>query len=254
MGEVDNTTSGIMWQWLAEHKQDILDYFSTIMREASDIQLANFDVERHAGLLASYIYQGVRRIDNVKPTTLVEGLSQLGAAVRERCDNAAANAERAASYAQQQGDRVDDAIAGYQALYSRVSQQGNTAELQGADAQAIHDAINLWYNGTNNNGFKYNAETLFAQAQAFDDAVRQSWAAFYTNGVVPDWNLFWAGVLNNWQQWLDEEASRKGILCIDFNYDYDNGELIMDYVERDTLSRDMFDYADGDLIIDYNIN
>ncbi len=31
--------SGIMWQWLAEHKQDILDYFSTIMREASEIQL-----------------------------------------------------------------------------------------------------------------------------------------------------------------------------------------------------------------------
>lgn len=246
--------SGIMWQWLAEHKQDILDYFSTIMREASDIQIVNFDADRHAGLLASYIYQGIRRIENVSPNSVVEGLSRLGAAVRERCDNAAASAEQAASYAQQQGDRVDDAIAGFQTLSESVTQQGNTAQQQGADAQSIRDAVNLWYNGQNNNGFKHQAESLYSQFEGFYSQAQTDWDTFYTEGCVPDWNQFWAAVLLNWQQWIEEEASRKGILCLDFDYDYDSGELVMDYVERDTLSMSMFGFADGDLIINYNIN
>ena len=254
MADVDNSMSGIMWQWLAEHKQDILDYFSTIMREASEIQLVNYDSDRHAGILASYIYQGIRRIDNVKPTTLVEGLSQLGAAVRERCDNAAANAETQARYAQQQGDRVDNAIAGFQALSERVTQQGNTAEQQGANAQSIRDSINLWYNGQNNNGFKKTAENLYSQFEGFYSQAQTDWNNFYTEGAVPDWNTFWAAVLLNWQQWTEEEASRKGILCLDFDYDEENGDLVMDYVERDTLTTEMFDYEDGDMIIDYNIN
>lgn len=250
----DNSMSGIMWQWLTEHKQDILDYFSTIMREASEIQLVNFDSDRHAGILASYIYQGIRRIDNIKPTTLVEGLSSLGEAVRERCDDAAESAEQAAEYAQQQGDRVDDAISGYQSLYQRVQQQGNTAEQQGANAQQIRDTINSWFNGQNNNGFKRTAEDLYSQFQGFYQQSQSDWGAFFTEGAVPDWNQFWAAVLQNWQQWTEEEAERKGILCLDFDYDEDEGDLVMDYVERDTLSRDMFDYQEGDLIIDYNLN
>lgn len=250
----DTSTSGIIWQWLTEHKQDVLDFFATIMREASDIQLVNFDIDRHAGLLATYIYQGIRRVDNVKPDTLVEGLSRLGQAVRERCDNAAEAAEAQAQYAQEQGDRVDDAIAGYQSLYDRVAQQGNTAELQGSDAQAIRDAVNAWFNGSNNNGFKKSAETLYSQFAGLYSTAQSDWASFFTNGAVPDWNEFWAAVLVSWQQWTEEEASRKGILCLDFDYDEDEGDLVMDYVERDTLSRDMFDYEDGDLIIDYNLN
>lgn len=252
MPEIDNSTSGIVWQWLNEHKQDVLDYFASIMREASDIQLVNFDTDRHAGLLASYIYQGIRRIDNVKPSTLVEGLTQLGAEIRQRLETIAAEAERQGAYAEEQGDRVDGALSDYTTLHATVQQQGNTAEQQGAAAQTIADTVNRWYNGTNNNGIKHDVEDFYAQAQAFDTAVRQSWASFYTNGAVPDWTAFWAEVLDNWQAWTAEEASRKGILCLDFDYDFEEGELIMDYVERDTLSRDMFDFQDGDLIIDYN--
>ena len=82
---------------------------------------------------------------------------------------------------------------------------------------------------------------------------QQQWEDFYTEGVVPDWDEFWSRVLANWQQWEQEEASRKGILCIDFSYDYDEGELIMDYVERDRLSMDMFSFDNGDFIVDYNL-
>ena len=219
MAEMDNTTSGIMWQWLSEHKQDVLDYFATIMREASDIQLVNFDAERHMGLLATFVYQGVRRVDNVKPSSLVEGLTRLDEELRRRCEAAAAEAERQGTYAKTQGDRADDCISDCQALYTRVKNQGDTAEQQGASAQSIYDTVNSWYNP-----FKTNAENWIAEAKAdwndwypstqsgwnnwYNARVRQ-WLDWYTNGVVPDWNDFWSGVQSDWADWTTKEAARQ---------------------------------------------
>lgn len=219
MAEFDNTTSGIMWQWLAEHKQDVLDYFASIMREASDIQLVNYDSARHMGLLATYVYQGLRRVDNVKPSSLVEGLSRLNEELRIRCENAAAEAERQGSYAKSQGDRVDTAIAGYNTLYERVNRQGNTAEQQGARAQTIYDTVNAWYSP-----FKQNAENWLSASKAdWNDWYpstksswntwyaqrQQAWTDWYTNGVVPNWNLFWQGVQADWADWTAKETARQ---------------------------------------------
>lgn len=219
MAEFDNTTSGIMWQWLAEHKQDVLDYFASIMREASDIQLVNYDSARHMGLLATYVYQGLRRVDNVKPSSLVEGLSRLNEELRIRCENAAAEAERQGSYAKTQGDRVDNAITGYNDLYQRVKSQGNTAEQQGARAQTIYDTVNAWYSP-----FKQNAENWLSASKAdWNDWYpstksswntwyaqrQQAWTDWYTNGVVPNWNLFWQGVQADWTDWTAKETARQ---------------------------------------------
>jgi len=219
MAEFDNTTSGIMWQWLAEHKQDVLDYFASIMREASDIQLVNYDSARHMGLLATYVYQGLRRVDNVKPSSLVEGLSGLNEELRIRCENAAAEAERQGSYAKTQGDRVDNAITGYNDLYQRVKSQGNTAEQQGARAQTIYDTVNAWYSP-----FKQNAENWLSASKAdWNDWYpstksswntwyaqrQQAWTDWYTNGVVPNWNLFWQGVQADWADWTAKETARQ---------------------------------------------
>lgn len=219
MAEIDNTTSGIVWQWLAEHKQDVLDYFASIMREASDIQLVNFDSTRHMGLLATYVYQGLRRVDNVKPASLVEGLSRLNEDLRIRCENAAAEAERQGTYAKNQGDRVDDCITGYNTLYTKVKNQGDTAEQQGARAQSIYNTVNNWYSP-----FKSGAESWLSTSQAtwadwypstksawdtwYAARVRQ-WLDWYTNGIVPTWNTFWSGVQDDWQDWTDKEAARQ---------------------------------------------
>lgn len=219
MAEMDNTTSGIVWQWLAEHKQDVLDYFASIMREASDIQLVNFDSTRHMGLLATFVYQGVRRVDNVKPSSLVEGLSKLNEDLRIRCENAAAEAECQGTYAKSQGDRVDTCISNYNTLYTKVKNQGDTAEQQGARAQSIYDTVNSWYSP-----FKTNAENWIAGAKAdwndwypstqsgwntwYNARVRQ-WLDWYTNGVVPDWNDFWSGVQSDWADWTTKEAARQ---------------------------------------------
>lgn len=219
MAEMDNTTSGIIWQWLSEHRQDVLDYFATIMRDASDIQLVNFDADRHMGLLATFVYQGVRRVDNVKPSSLVEGFTKLNEELRIRCEAAAAEAERQGTYAKTQGDRADECIAGYQALYTKVKNQGDTAEQQGANAQSICDAVTAWYPP-----FKRNAEDWIDATKAtwndwypltkrtWDNwyAERLSqWVAFYTDGVVPTWNAFWDGVQADWADWTAKETARQ---------------------------------------------
>ena len=219
MAEMDNTTSGIIWQWLGEHKQDILDYFSSIMREASDIQLVNFDIERHMGLLATYIYQGVRRVDNVKPITLVDGLIKLNEDLRIRCENAAEEAEFQGSYAKTQGDRVEECITGFETLYARVKSQGDTAEEQGANAQAICDTVSGWYTP-----FKEGAESWLSTTQAeWDDwnsqtqnawdewyaARLRQWQDWFSDGIVPDWNAFWSSVQQDWSSWTAAEQARQ---------------------------------------------
>lgn len=208
MAEMDNTTSGIIWQWLSEHKQDVLDYFATIMRNASDIQLVNFDADRHMGLLATFVYQGVRRVDNVKPSSLVEGLTMLNEELRRRCEAAAAEAERQGTYAKTQGDRAEDCISGYQALYTRVKNQGDTAEQQGANAQGIYESVNAWYAP-----FKANAENWYSDTVVtWDDwyaARLTQWLSWYTNGIVPTWNGFWSGVQADWQDWTEKETARQ---------------------------------------------
>ena len=205
---MDNTTSGIIWQWLSEHKQDVLDYFATIMRNASDIQLVNFDADRHMGLLATFVYQGVRRVDNVKPSSLVEGLTMLNEELRRRCEAAAAEAERQGTYAKTQGDRAEDCISGYQALYTRVKNQGDTAEQQGANAQGIYESVNAWYAP-----FKANAENWYSDTVVtWDDwyaARLTQWLSWYTNGIVPTWNGFWSGVQADWQDWTEKETARQ---------------------------------------------
>ena len=219
MAEIDNTTSAIMWQWLAEHKQVVLDYFASIMREASDIQLVNFDVDRHMGLLATYVFQGIHRVDNVKPSSLVEGLTRLNDELRIRCENAAAEAERQGAYAEQQGDRVDDRILDLTNLKQTVTQQGNTAEQQGINAQNICDEVTAWYPP-----FKADAEDWLDYQKAdwadwypstqstwsdWYSARVQQWLSWYTNGVVPTWDNFWAGVQNDWSDWTAKETARQ---------------------------------------------
>ncbi len=219
MADIDNTTSGIVWQWLAEHKQDVLDYFATIMREASDIQLVNFDSSRHMGVLATFVYQGVRRVDNVKPSSLVEGLSRLNEELRLRCEAAAADAETQATYAKTQGDRVEEKIAGIGELSERVTRQGNTAEQQGAAAQAICDTVTTWYSP-----FKTDAESWIRGAKGdwstwypltqntwseWYNARIADWTSWYTNGIVPTWAAFWQGVQKDWQDWTVKERARQ---------------------------------------------
>ena len=219
MAEIDNTTSGIVWQWLSEHKQDVLDFFASMMREASDIQLLNFDPDRHMGVLATFVYQGVRRVDNVRPASLLEGLTSLNDALRIRCENAASEAETQAAYAKVQGDRVDAGILDLTNLKNTVAQQGNTAQQQGVNAQNICDQVTAWYTP-----FKNNAEDWIDTTKAdWNDwypttqgnwnewyaARQQQWLAWYTNGIVPDWNAFWAGVQSDWSDWTEKELARQ---------------------------------------------
>lgn len=211
--------SGIMWQWLSEHKQDVLDFFVSIMREASDIQLVNFDQQRHMGLLATFVYQGVRRVDNVKPASLLEGLTSLNEALRIRCENAASEAETQANYAKAQGDRVDNGILELTTLKNTVKSQGDIAEQQGANAQSIFDTVTQWYAP-----FKTGSENWISDTKAdwnqwypstqstwneWYQARVSQWLSWYTNDVVPTWDSFWGDVQDDWDDWTAKERARQ---------------------------------------------
>lgn len=41
----------------------------------------------------------------------------------------------------------------------------------------------------------------------------------------------------------------EGLPYVDFNYEFENGDLVMDYVDGNSIIEDNIDFADGDLII-----
>lgn len=95
------------------------------------------------------------------------------------------------------------------------------------------------------------ADSVQDDYEAWLETIQLQWTSFLRDGAATDWDEFWREVQANWQTWLEEEDSRKGILCLDFSYDFEEGELLMDYVERDTLTADLFDYDEGDLLINF---
>lgn len=41
----------------------------------------------------------------------------------------------------------------------------------------------------------------------------------------------------------------EGLPFVDFDYDYEDGDLVMEYVDGNSIIEDNIDFADGDLII-----
>lgn len=218
-----------------------LEYLRTHMSAIEQVELADTR-EGIVSFPATQVLGGVQKTVRVPLSLLMSGV-----------DAVVADTEQATEYANEQGDyaKGQGDYAKNQGDYAK--EKGDYALEKGNFAKGLYDTISLWYNGTNNNGFKNNAEELKTQVNAWYTAITHSWEQFYTEGAVVDWNEFWSNVLMEWQEWKDEEEARKGILCLDFDYDFENGELVMDFVERDSLSQDMFSFADGDFIIDYNI-
>lgn len=146
------TENEIVRQWLDGHWEEFCDWWRSKTKDASQIERVAYDSERHTGVMMVMEYQGVRKIIQVTPASLIEHLSALDEAIRQRCIAAAAAAEGAASdantqgaYAEQQGDRVDALITEITTLKQRVAAQGNTAEQQGVDAENLRIEIQEWF-------------------------------------------------------------------------------------------------------------
>lgn len=181
-----------IWQWLDEHWDQFLEYWQTKTKDLSQADVVAFDADRIVGIMADWVYQGVRKVVMVTPQSLVEGLTRLNEEIRRRCEIAATAAENAASYAttegnyaRSQGDRMAQYIQDITELKERVRQQGNTAEAQGARAQQIYENVSAWYNP-----FRDEAEDWYANE-------------------VRAWNIFKGGAQEDFAAWTSAENVRK---------------------------------------------
>lgn len=157
----DFTENERIREWLDSHMQEFLDYFAAQAKDASQVEQVGYDSDRHTGMLMVYTWQGVTKIVQVTPQTLLEGLSGLDEEIRNLCINAANRANTAAGvaedkgdYAKEQGDRVALVIADLTELKTLVANQGDRAEAQGvyAEQQAllakeISDYPPTWHEG-----------------------------------------------------------------------------------------------------------
>lgn len=146
------TENEIVRQWLDGHWEEFCDWWRSKTKDASQIERVAYDSERHTGVMMVMEYQGIRKIIQVTPASLLEGIRHLNEDLYQRCLSAAETAEGAASdantqgaYAEQQGDRVDALITEITTLKQRVDAQGNTAEQQGINAENLRIEIQGWF-------------------------------------------------------------------------------------------------------------
>lgn len=212
MGTTENE---VIRQYLDSHWREIADYIGSRQKDASEVELIAYDPDRIVGLLCNYVWQGVRKVVRVTPSSLLEGLLQLDDELRQRCINAAEDAERAASYAKSQGDyakgqgdRVVSLIEEITELKARVAEQGRTAESQGNAAYLQMEAVRSWFTP-----FSASAESWFSGISAdvanWFNSRKSQWADWFTNGIVRDWNSFWQTATEDFRLWTSAENTRK---------------------------------------------
>lgn len=189
--------------WLDSHWGDFCDWWQSKTQDASEIEKVTYDSERHTGVLMVLDYQGVHKVVNVTPDSLIQGLASITEELIQRCTDATVAAEAAATlaesqadYAKGQGDRVDSLITTINELMAAVEAQGNTAEAQGAAAEAIKDTVTSWYTP-----FKTAAENWLSEKQTLFNT-------WFTNTIVPAWEAFWGQAQADHQTWSDAEAQR----------------------------------------------
>ena len=109
-----------IWQWLDGHKQEFFDWWASQTKDASQLELVAFDVDRHVGALMTYSSGGVRKVVNVSPSSLVEGLAALNENLRQRCIEAAVKAENWGSFAKEQGETAESLNSRAERLISEI--------------------------------------------------------------------------------------------------------------------------------------
>jgi hypothetical protein len=101
---MEPTLNERIWQWLEGHKQEFFDWWASQTKDASQLELVAFDPDRHVGALMTYMSGGVRKVVNVSPSSLVEGLAALNDEIRQRCLDAAILAEDWGAFAKEKGE------------------------------------------------------------------------------------------------------------------------------------------------------
>lgn len=204
---MDYTQNQEIWQWLDLHWDEFCDYWASKMKEASNVEQIAYDPERISGLLANFKWQGVSKVVKVTPDSLLQALSQLNDALRQRCIEGAEAAEIAAGYAnsqgdyaKSQGDRIDALIQEITTLKALVKSQGDTAEAQGAATENLRQQVDSWYTP-----FKATAEAWYSEVtgawSAWFDATKSAWSAWF-DATKEAWNTWYGDTVTTWNAWF----------------------------------------------------
>ncbi len=124
----------------------------------------------------------------------------------------------------------------------------------------VQTAWTTWFGADNTSGVQkawadLAADATADHAQAGRDHTRAD--AIAAHPPVVGENMHW-WIYNAATGEYEDSGKRAqmGVMLFDFDYDYDSGELIMEYTEQenDALIPDMFVFADGDLIINADVS
>ena len=184
----------IIKAWLDKHWTDVLKYFGAKMKNATDVETIAFDDDKVTGLLCSYVYEGVRKVVNITPMSLVEGLTQLSDDLARRCEDAALHAEQEGDYAEQQADRITDAILDITEQKELARRMAEYAEQQGDILESLRSEVITWFGETPGDGVRKDVSDWRNETQS-------AWTQWW-NGIKDDWSPWFLGIKSDWESWF----------------------------------------------------
>lgn len=193
------TDREILIQWLDEHWTDIIKYFGAKMKNATEVETMIYDDDKVIGILCSYVYEGVRKVVNVTPMSLVEGLTQLSDELARRCEDAALHAEQMGNYAEQQGDRVTDAILDISEQKDLAQRMAEYARQQGDRLEDLKSSVTEWFGATPGEGVR-------KEVSDWRNDTQSAWTLWW-NGIKDDWSQWFAARKDDWTTWYNRIVS-----------------------------------------------
>lgn len=251
---MEPTLNERIWQWLDGHKQEFFDWWASQTKDASQLELVAFDADRHVGALMTYSSDGVKKVVNVTPSTLVEGLAALNDELRQRCINAAVNAEDWGQFAKEQGETAESLNARAEELinemeaYERALDEAEQARMS-AEADREQQELRRQSREQQREDLFLHNEALRQEMFDNDESQRQQSADQRENQRQDD---FEANEALRQQDFLEAENIRmQAILLTKFYIDPDTMELHALQVEPDRTQYSIND--NGELIARFEV-
>ena len=243
---MDNfTIQNIINNWVDTHVDQIVARLSLHMRDAATIEQVPYDSTRHRGLLMLYVYEGVQKIVDVRPESLLEAILIREQEVMDRvnaaCDDAEDTIEAMETLNSQvsEAERLrrvaEEARAGEELL--RVAEEGrrvtaengrqsgeqtrqdNETARQNAEQSrsswfnVFRSTVENWFSKpSDSSGIKERWEAFKSAADTWDSLKRSAWDSFFgataesEGGVRKLWSTFYSNVQSLWSQ-LSQSAS-----------------------------------------------
>lgn len=231
----DFTVQNIIDQWVDSHTAEIIARLSLHMSDAATIEQVAYDSTRHRGLLMLYVYEGVQKIVDVRPESLLANILMREQEVMNRVNSACADAEetirqmtslrntvseeerlrrvaeeaRAAAELIRESERLQAATAengrntAEQARQQAETARNNAEASRSSWFSTFRSTVENWFSSpSDSSGIKERLEALKSRYDSLLSVASSAWDTFFgtdeNTGVRGQWKQFWT----NAQQFL----------------------------------------------------